>query len=307
MIDPFLFEHQELKTLKSATNTLCLEPDTIAHAIRFARFPYAMPTASQLQITGHVQTHEKIFELHLATTNVRYMLNLTPIEKLLFEIIALHKLSKGLEHAQATDLEYRSHTVLGCMIQHRLTRLLLEIDSRDRKAVFQLGRASGIDQTLWQTDFVGATSCARAIGLFLELTSCRLYLPTVFEDIMLGVDLIILSADQKNWCVSIKTGRMNSGIYLEHVHTRPSNEEPAFYAETRRRIFDGSAKMEHYYPYAFQPCRIVVGKRPEIINIDVEKSDLEIAKRFIGEKRLLSHLPRWPQKTNDMTTDSHVA
>jgi hypothetical protein len=309
MLDPFLMEHHVLNTMEAAEENQHLLPDTIARAVTFARFPYAVPSSYQLLLTGHVQTHEKIFELHLSTTNVPYMMRLTPLERLLFDVIILHKLSIQLAKTNATDRERRSHIVLGCMIQHRLTRLLLNVHKDEIEKIFRLGQASGIDRNLWETHFIGATTYARTICTFLKLDDCRLFLPTVFEDSMLGIDLIVLHKQGNNWCISIKTGRQDVPMHIEHVHTRPSDEEPAFRSADRRRIFDGTRTMERLFNGTFHACRIMAGKLNGLAyDLNVYENDINLLSRFLNTKRsqrLDSHTQT--QNTNTSQADDLVA
>lgn len=261
-------------------------PDTIKRANIFARFPVSVPSSYQLFLTGHVQTHEKIFELHMATTDVPYMIRLTPIERLLFETITLHKLMKYFDHEKATDRERRSCVVLGCMIQHRMTKLLIDVHPQELNLIYLLGRAGGIDRNLWETHFVGAASCARTICTFLETNQGRVFLPSVFEDCMIGIDLIILNSKRDNWCVSVKTGRPNTSMLIEHVHTRPNNGDLAYKSEDRRYIFDGSRSMENLYDGTFRACRIVVGRTSgNAYDLTVYETDVNRLRCFIEVDR----------------------
>lgn len=261
-------------------------PDTIKRANIYARFPVSVPSSYQLFLTGHVQTHEKIFELHMATTDVPYMIRLTRIERLLFDTISLHKLMRHFAHEKATDRERRSRVVLGCMIQHRLTKLLIDVHPQELDRIYLLGRAGEIDQYLWETSFVGAASCARAVCTFLETNQGRIFLPSVFEDCMLGIDLIILNYKRDNWCVSVKAGRPSTPMIIEHVHTRPNNEDSSHKSEDRRRIFDGSHRMEELYDGTFRACRIVVGKtNGNAYDLTVYEEDTNRLHQFIGLDR----------------------
>lgn len=274
---------------------LRFQPDTIKRANVYARFPVSVPSSYQLFLTGHVQTHEKIFELHLATTDVPYMIRLTRIERLLFDTILLHKLMKHFDHDKANDRERRSRVVLGCMIQHRMTKLLIDVHPQELNLIYLLGRAGGIDQYAWETSFVGAASCARTVCTFLETNQGRVFLPSVFEDCMLGIDLIILNNKRDNWCVSVKAGRPNTPLVIEHVHTRPNDEDPAYKSGDRRRIFDGAREMENLYDGAFRSCRAVVGKtNGNMYDLMVYEADVKHLQHFIDTDRSQPFVRREP-------------
>lgn len=278
--------HHELNTTEFTEEKQHFLPETLRKARTFARFPIAIPSSYHLFLTGHVQTHEKIFELHLATTNVPYQLRLNRIEHLLFDTITLHKLMKRFDHENVTDRECRSRVVLGCMIQHRLTKLLIEVHPQEYNQIYQLGHAGGIDQHLWETYFVGAASCARTICTFLETKQGRVFLPSVFEDCMLGIDLIVLDHKRNNWCVSIKAGRHNTPLIVEHVHTRPHDRDPSYRSDDRRRIFDGSRSMEDLYKGTFHACRIVVGRtNGSAYDMTVYEEDTKCLRHFIEKDR----------------------
>lgn len=267
--------------------------DTFTRASRFVRFPIATLSSPYLLVTGHVQTHEKVFELHIATTLVPYMIRLTPLERSLFEIILIHKLMCQYERENMTDRERRSRIVLGCMFQHRLTELLVEVHHEEIEKIFLLGRAHGIDQALWETHFIGAVSCARTICTFLELDDYELYLPTVYEDVILGVDLIVLNKKGDDWCISIKSGRPSLGMVIEHVHTRPHEDDPAYRAADRRRIFDGAYSVEQEFDGKFRACRIVVGKTNErAYDLSVYHDDIERVRSFMNTDRSREFISR---------------
>lgn len=309
MLDPFLLAHHELDSAEPAQKKQRFLPDTFFRARRFAAFPVALPPSVLLLRTGHVQTHEKVIELHLATTNVPYMLQLSPIEHTLFEIILLHKLMVHFEQHLDSDRERRTSAVLGCMTQHRLTRLLLDVHHEEIEHIFQLGRASGMHQSFWESHFVGAASCARTICTFLELDDCRLFLPTIFEDCLLGVDLIVLNDVQDNWCVNVKTGRPDYPMHVEHVHTRPDDEDPAFQAASRRRIFDGTESMKERFDGMFRPCRIVVGKKNQrIYDLNVYEEDVDLFRRFVKTNRSQPFgVHKRPQNRDSNTEEEHAA
>lgn len=292
-LDPFLLAHHELNTMEPAGDKPRFLHDTFTRASMFARFPIALPSSHQLIATGHVQTHEKVFELHVMTTNVPYMMRLTNLERALFELITIHKLYLHYDRENVTDRERRSRAVLGCMIQHRLTRLLLEAHYEEFEKIFLLGHASGINQEHWESHFVGAASCARTISTFLELEECRIFLPTVVEDLILGVDLIVLNEERDNWCVAIKSGAPRMPMHIEHVHTRPHEQDPAYRSADRRRIFDGAYDMSREYEGKFRPCRVIVGKTNErFYDLSVYEDDVDRVRSFIDTDRSKEYVHR---------------
>lgn len=301
MIDPFLLAHHELNTMEPSDEKQRFKLDTITRASKFASFPIALPSSHHLTMTMHAQTHEKIFEMHIATTNVAYMMRLSPIEHLLFEIIFLHKLMCQYEHEGAESRDRRSRNVLGCMIQHRLTQLLIDVYYAEIEKIFLLGRASGIDQQTWEAHFIGAAACARTVGTFLELDDCRLYFPTVVEDCLFGIDLIVLNEKYDDWCISIKAGLPNRPMYIEHVHTRPHDQDPAYRSEGRRRIYDGSQEMEKLFGGTFHACRIVVGKLNRLpYDLNVYDEDVDRIRAFVESDRTAPFVQReqWPQESH---------
>lgn len=285
-LDSFLFLHPELSTMDPEGNLLRLLEDTFTRANAFSRFPIAIPQTTQLMATTHVQTHEKIFDLHVTTTNIPYMMRLTEPERRLFEIILLHKLYCHYDREGAAETERRSRNVLGCMIQNRLSLFLTEIHQEEIGKIFLLGRASGIKQSIWESQFLGAAARARTIATFLEIEDCRLFLPTIFENLSLGVDLIVLQDQKVDWCLAIKSGASGTPLSIEHVHTRPHERNPAFRAADRRRIFDGARDMENMYDGEFLPARVMVGKTNErSYDLTVYKEDVAHVRDFLRRPR----------------------
>jgi hypothetical protein len=265
-----------------------LSDDILRQARRFPSFPVLFPDTTFLERTGHVQTHEQVFNLWLMTTHVVYLLPLGSTDRLLFEAIMLHKLIDVFPPDTLSDRERRSVGVLQTMLQHRLTCLFLDLSPEDVWRVYRLGSTGGLHQDEWEMAIVGAASSARAIKTFLEIDGYRVFLPTIYEDFHLGVDFIVLGDDGLDWCVGASSGYLDSPIYIEEVHTCPPIEDQRRAANNRRRIFSGTERFnELYHGSTFRAARVSVGKtNGERFDPNLYVEDIAIVSKFLKRDRI---------------------
>lgn len=257
MLDQFLRTHFEVN-LTSRTKRFRL--DILACAEKFLNETFIeLPQVAELDKTRHVQTHEAIFRQHIETSLIPIIKLFSPVERLLFETINLHRLICKLKHLDMTENERRSRSVLLAMCKQKLTELFLDLSEDEILCVFEIGRFKQVRDHIWKSSCDHAYACARTISMISRMEECWMYLPSVYESYMLGIDLIVLMEDEQDWCVQVKQPEETDDVYkIESVDEEPDPDTlQTTISHFLRRLYQGTIRLNDEYPdYTFQACRI---------------------------------------------------
>ena len=124
-------------------------------------------------------------------------------DRKLLEIVLLHKYQ--MELGPDKSICHTQRVVLGVMIQHRWTHILVDVSPSQYNRLYNMGHLKGIDVHIWQRAIVGASSVAHAILALENVSGTTLFMPTIVEDIKYGIDLLLEVHEQEGACISIKT------------------------------------------------------------------------------------------------------
>ncbi|OGL62492.1 hypothetical protein A3C09_02995 [Candidatus Uhrbacteria bacterium RIFCSPHIGHO2_02_FULL_47_44] len=259
MLDTFLRTHHEICLVRGSK---MFTPDILRRVEDFLQNkPVYLPEAPELSKTRHVQTHNAFFQRVLDSTYIAFRKQLSEVEKCLFEAIILHRMTFHFMHPQFSDNERRSHSVLVAMCKQKLVELFLDLDPKDIPSVLKIGALPGIRSNIWNMSCDYAHACAQTIEIISELDECWMYLPSVYESYMLGIDLFVFS--EKNEAVTClqvkqanptdKTFQIERVRHQENVSTQDSADD------WTRRLQEGMARIHEQYPgYVFHPCQMTI-------------------------------------------------
>ncbi len=289
MIDSFVLSHPQIQ-LDSTRVTLSEE--TFDFITNTCDDKTLLPIQLDLfSITPDARFHYFAVELHVETYLRTSCAAECPVsDRLLLEIVVLHRLK--LLHTNMQDnlaLAGRSIAVMGCMIQHKLTQLLLAIQSFQRRRVFNLGRIFGLQQTLWEIEFIGASAVVRTIRMLSRIPNSTVRFPTLEEDLDRGIDLFIqyfrgrkgLSIRTITIAASIKSINSPDRLLITRIHSKHSI--PLVGAEDRHvRIAQGARFVSTRYTRRFRPIEISVGRPPDTdYELSVDVSDVQSFEEFL--------------------------
>lgn len=217
------------------------------------------PDLTLLQGSRPSEVHKTVYTLLLEKEMRSYRHLRHASDRMLVEVVILHHF---LKHTLQNDARtnHRTLSVLGWMIQDRLTHILLQTGSRSIKKIRELSSEPGIDRHAWETRLAGAAAEAKAMQE-LALTRLHVYPATVFEDTSLKIDFFLaLEGSSVGACVSVKT----------HVngHTKFMLGLVPGYEEWWTSIHDGSSKFEGMSRRTWRPILLTVNK-PQGEDVDL--------------------------------------
>jgi len=212
------------------------------------------PDLTLLQGNRPPEVHKTVYTLLLEKEMRSYRHLRHASDRMLVEVVILHHFLK------VETLNQRSLSVLGWMIQDRLTHILLQTGSRSIRKIRELSSEPGIDRQAWETRLAGAAAEAKAMQE-LALTRLHVYPATIFEDTSLKIDFFLaLEGSSVGACVSVKT----------HVngHTKFMLGSVPGYEEWWTSIHDGSSKFEGMSRRTWRPILLTVNK-PQGEDVDL--------------------------------------
>lgn len=252
---------------------------------------------STFLITPDAQFQRMAIELHVEAYLRAVGMASCPIaDRLLREIVVLHRLKSLQATLQNTfSTAGRSVALMGCMIQHKLTHLLLAIKNFQLNRVFSLGKIIDLHQTVWELEFIGASAVVRMIRLLSRLPNTIVRLPTLEEDLDRGIDLFIQLTTRQNECsfkkmdfvASVKSINHPARLDIQLIQQKTGSTD----VEDRQlRIAHGSRLVSIRYRRSFQPIELQVGRTPDTsYDVRTEASDLQLLEQFIQS---LTQTPR---------------
>jgi len=183
------------------------------------------------------------------------------IERFFLEIVLLHRWQITFDNQMETDSDKTviHKVILGNMIQHRWTLLILDLYERQLETLFAFGDHPNLNTQEWQTAFIGAATVSRMITM-LEQTGCQIFLPTLFEDVHLGVDLIVILMGTTGVTFSIKSGVPHMSMLLESVSFDTPLEDDSPAGVERSRLASGTRSMNNRYQMDLNPCRVKLSR-----------------------------------------------
>ena len=283
MLDSLYLDHREIQ-LSPSRNVLTA--DHLKRAKEFARFPSATIAQHLLEIAKDTETLVLVFELYLKTTSTQYLSQISPIERLICELIQLNKLQGQFSSAVPSGKERHASDVLGMMLRQRLTYFFLNLDPKYTMQVHQLGNEHGMREVAWKEAVSEAAAIARTIANFLAVSNCYVFLATIEESLRFGVDLIIITDNFDNWCVSVKPGADKGEFYAECVINRPQPMHDDYVSAMRGMIYVGAKHMSDLYGETLRACRVLVGKTSgEAVDMNLYPQDVTRLTSFITRKR----------------------
>jgi hypothetical protein len=209
----------------------------------------------------------RVQSMHVGLHLARYLeprgLSQRPrLDQLLLEIAVLHRLKGMHEPNQGTIARSgRAVPIIGAMIQHRFTELLLCVETRQRTRIFGLWKLPSLNKEHWVTEFVGAAAVVRVIKGFHVLSGIVIQLPTVHEDVDLGIDLFVeIPPRRLHLAISIKSVNRPERLFAEHLLGGWDPKALNGTTEQQRRIVQGSVAASDLYSRRFIPVRILVGR-----------------------------------------------
>lgn len=248
-----------------------LQPQIYQHALQLCQDPDPPRLSVQLaSLSPGVEYLERYILAHLAIYLVKQNLFDVPrLERMVLETVILHRLA-SITHAWSPEEKAKAGrvtAVIGCLVQARLTELLLSIDPDDRVALFALGEKEGFNRELWRIMHFGARAVARTMISFSQVDGITMRLPTLEEDIDRGVDLFVEvtpsvhnpSDNPFYLAVSVKSVDLRISIAAEcatdtiHAVVDPIDRDQL------QKIINGSSALHGRYIKKFYPVRVQVG------------------------------------------------
>lgn len=302
MIDGFVLSHPPLLLTEQAQ---CIGELTFNRAMGIARDRTLLPVPLDvfyLTPSAHVQSLQ--VQLHVEKYLAAMPLpELKRAERILLEVIVLHRLKSMHEPRQESYPKAgRAVAIMGGMIQHRLTQLLLMIAAGQRARLFGLGKLHTLSQMHWEMEFVGASAVVRVIKAAYEIDGTTIRLPTLFEDVDQGIDLFIdlhftkvspvpnlWTSHKLNLAVNIKSMNRPERLFAERVlGVTCRNGE----AVQQRKILNGAAAACAIHARPFIPVRVVVGRTANTnYEIYVDESEVRILEDLLSEVERSEHTP----------------
>ncbi len=283
MIDGFVLSHPSIVFTRDWTfihNTTFEEVRRICNDRTLVSVPLDWFAAR-----AYAHTQAMSVELHLeAYLSSMGMYKRCRLDRLLLEVVVLHRL-KGMQERwkDISKASLRVVTLIGTMIQHRLTQLLLSVDVRQYGRIFGLSKLPLLTTMRWEQEFVGASAVARVIKDFNQFDEAMIRLPTVGEDLDDGIDLFVETPQDNNsgskepvhLAVSIKSVNRPERIRAEQLLNSPTafTEDPI--GLQRKRIIEGARVVSRTYERLFVPVRIEVG-RPANTAYELSIDELEL-------------------------------
>ncbi len=174
-------------------------------------------------------------------------------ERRVAECIILHRVQLAIDEGPLKQHPDGScwNPVLGTMIQQRLTLSLAELSSEDKDRLrdFTLGFLSPTSKE-WARALVGASSATRVLVAAHTLDQATVYLPTVHEDRVYGIDLIVVDQNV-DLAISVKTGLNGSRFEPILCLETPKRTQGQLLPSNEELIYNGAGSLSCYYGRSF--------------------------------------------------------
>ena len=182
-----------------------LRPEAFARARSLAAKVIDPPERGWLTDDAPMRRHELLYRM-VAEEEVALEDCEHTYDRMLAETVVLHRLLM-IEQ----DLEPRTYSiartvaVLGCMIQERLTILLLNVRADQFQQLFDIGSYWGMNRNDWDARLAGASAEAKAIQELTNIEGVKVYMSSIWEDSNWRIDLFVeLENTDIGACVSVK-------------------------------------------------------------------------------------------------------
>ncbi len=198
----------------------------------------------------------------------------------LAQAILLHRLQNDYVQGNHEGHHNKSanKALMGTMMQHHLTRALLELNDDARKEVLEWSHHfMQFDVQNWYTSYQGVVSVVRTILASSMLDDAQIYLPNTAEDLTRGIDLFVISGSH-HLALSVKTGRIHD-VFIPCVTHVPHGYSGACRKELER-IKQSAQFVSEQYGKPFCGMFLIVGKPHvlyEILSWDEDTIDLYCA------------------------------
>lgn len=212
---------------------------------------------SQVRGRDCEQSIREILRPALQTNSAK---RLRSTDRHLAQAILLHRLQQ--EYFQGNrDCRHRKSAnvaLMGTMMQHHLTRALLELDDDARKEVLEWSHHfMTFHVQNWYSSYQGAVSVVRTILASSMLDDAQIYLPNTAEDLTRGIDLFVISGIYY-LALSIKTSPVHD-VFIPCVTEVPQGY-PRKYKGELKHIKLSAEYISKQYRRTFCGLLILVGK-----------------------------------------------
>jgi len=241
------------------------------------------PESTLLKPTSLIDEHALFYELwmHQSMSILKNNLSerldesIRSDDELLLEIVLLHKLMLTFVDDDPDQALRLAQKAVGAMLQRKLMLLMAAICAEQRNHFFSFYKLPGIDRRVWEIHIAGAMAAAHVLLTLCHRPEARVFLPTIGEDVLNGIDLFWVEAE-KLIAVSIKSVPLNQRmpcVLAWYISSRPQRDES-------QRISD-----EYFIWQGAQTCRMAFGRSCAPVLVHVPKPG--------GQSISLSH--KWGQ------------
>ena len=283
MLDVFRLTHNEIiddGRLKPLSDT------ALQHAKHLAQLtfdPATLPGRELVEGSRFFDDYAKFYVL-TCNTHLRQLGRLFPIDKIFLETVLLHKLQLAHPHDKEQPFDYNFHFItLGCMAQRKLGNLILQLKPKGRFDAFDFGQTPGIDRHIWETAFIGASSCVRVMKAAGSIPELHIRSSMLTEDITYGIDLFLETDNGTRFCVSVKSGNREASMSAQRIKTG-LEFEPEFSTLDQIKISNGTTRMKAHLAKKdwFIPYFVRVGKQPgRQFDLELYPDDIECIRSFL--------------------------
>lgn len=298
MISEHCFQHRQIALTHQG---LHFHEDTEEHIEKFlARAEPITPPLDIFLFQPRTTSQTAAVEIHLDQLMMWFVkTEIIPLERLLCEIILLHRMAVTLEPLFNRQTQARrAYVLMGAMMQERLVRLIVKTHPASHDWLYGLGSSPTLDKMFWETNYRGAASVARFIHAVHEAEGITMRLPTIEDDLDYGIDLyldVLPHGDESthatyHLAVSIKSSVRSSGFFINHLTTA----SPAYLRDIHKRILSGVQKVTALYELTFHPLGVMIGQTEHDPNsLEGRAEDALIIERFLSQfEARRSHLNR---------------
>ena len=145
---------------------------------------------------------------------------------------------------------------LGCMIQRRLTLILLDTHPDQHDWILRLGQMWGMDEQSWDDQMVGAGSVAKAVQELSSVGSLRIYLATLLEDAFWKTDVIVVHQNGRGACLNVKTRRGANTEFFTPKSPAINDDKDEW-----EGTIAGTDSFNRVFHRTFEPTLLFVGRR----------------------------------------------
>jgi hypothetical protein len=152
--------------------------------------------------------------------------------------------------------------IIGAMIQQELGEFLLHMGPRAWRQIYWLDHAS--QSLLIETDFfahlAGAQYSTRIVLDLKRRANCRMFYPTIYEDIRYGIDLFWVEDDWRA-TVSVKGDRDQRGIHAFDASRNDGKHSLSSTNVNIRHVRAGTATLNQITGADWVPVLVQIGRK----------------------------------------------